>query len=235
MKWLTAVALAAVAGCSSVQQSQSSSSDRWVLTGTKVYVAPDAPPLDNAWVLVSGGKIEAVGAASTAKPKGVRTDAACSGGVITAGFQNSHVHFTDTAFADAATRPAADLEASLTRMLTKYGFTTVVDTGSLVENTVALRQRIERGEIKGPAILTAGVPLYPEKGIPFYLRDLPPALLSQLPQPATTDEAVAVVRRNFASGANGTKLFFAQGVFREQAVEILFVPLPRARVAIELE
>ena len=209
MKWLTAVLLAAVAGCSSIQQSQSTSGDRWLLTGTKVYVSPDAPPLENAWVLVSGSKIEAVGTASTARPKGIRTDSACSGGVITAGFQNSHVHFIDTVFGDAATRPAADLEQSLNRMLTSYGFTTVVDTGSLVDNTVALRQRIERGDVKGPAILTAGLPLYPPNGLPIYLRDLPPALLSQLPQPATTDEAVAIVRRNFASGANGTKLFVA--------------------------
>jgi imidazolonepropionase-like amidohydrolase len=209
MKGLAVALLAAVAGCSSVQQSQSTSGDRWLLTGTKVYVSPDAPPLENAWLLVSGSKIEAVGTSSQAKPRGVRTASECSGGVITAGFQNSHVHFTDAAFADAATRPAADLEQALTGMLTRYGFTTVVDTGSLIDNTVALRQRIERGEIKGPAILTTGIGLYPQNGIPIYLRDLPPALLSQLPQPARTDEAIAVVRRNFASGANATKLFVA--------------------------
>jgi imidazolonepropionase-like amidohydrolase len=92
-------------------------------------------------------------------------------------------------------------------MLTRYGYTTVVDTGSLIDNIVALRRRVERGEVKGPAILTASTPLYPANGLPFYVRDLPPALLSQMPQPATPDEAVAVVRKNFAAGANGTKLF----------------------------
>jgi imidazolonepropionase-like amidohydrolase len=209
IKPLLSALLITVAGCSSVQPSQSSGADRWLLTGTRIYVAPDAPPLDNTWVLVSGGKIEAVGASSAAKPKGVRTESACSGGVILAGFQNSHVHFLDPALENAATRPAAELQQPLTHMLTRYGFTTVVDTGSLVDNTVALRQRIERGDVKGPAILTAGTPLYPENGLPFYLRDLPPALLSQLPQPATPDAAVAVVRRNFAVGANGTKLFIA--------------------------
>jgi imidazolonepropionase-like amidohydrolase len=129
--------------------------------------------------------------------------------VVLAGFQNSHVHFVETAFEDAATRPAGELEQAVTRMLTRYGFTTVVDTASIVENTAALRQRIERGDVKGPAILTAGTALYPENGIPFYLRDLPPAFLSQLPQPATTDAAIAAVRRNLAAGANGTKLFIA--------------------------
>jgi imidazolonepropionase-like amidohydrolase len=137
-------------------------------------------------------------------------------GVIAAGFQNSHVHLTDASFADAATRPAADLEHALSRMLTSHGFSTVVDTGSLVDNTVAMRQRIERGEILGPSILTAGIPLYPENGIPIYLRDLSPSLLRQLPQPATTGDATDIVRRNFARGANGTKLFVVTPVERGQ-------------------
>jgi imidazolonepropionase-like amidohydrolase len=205
MKWLVFALFVAI----SIQPSQSTAADRWLLTGTRVYVAPDAPALDNGWVLVSGGKIEAVGGPSAAKPKGVRTDSACSGGVVLAGFQNSHVHFTDAAFADAATRPASELQQPLERMLTRYGYTTVVDTASVVENTVALRKRIERGELKGPAILTVGMGLYPENGIPFYLRDLPPAFLETLPQPATPAAAVAAVRANFAAGANGTKLFIA--------------------------
>jgi imidazolonepropionase-like amidohydrolase len=221
MKAFTLFICVAVAGCTSLDPATSSSKrERWVLTGTKVYVAPDTPPLDDAWVLINGRSIEAVGAASTMPPTGVRIDSACSGGTIIAGFQNSHVHFTDPAFAEAAARPAADLEQALSRMLTSRGFTTVVDTGSLVDNTVTLRERIERDEIKGPAILTAGIPLYPENGIPIYLRDLPPSLLSQLPQPATPAEAVEVVRRNFARGANGTKLFVATPVGRGEIMRM---------------
>jgi imidazolonepropionase-like amidohydrolase len=216
MKALTLVLCVAVAGCTSLDGPRFLHRDRFVLTATRVYVSPDAPPVDNAWVLVHGRSVEAVGAASTAPPTGIRVDSACSGGTITAGFQNSHVHFTDPAFADAAARPATDLEPALSRMLSSRGFTTVVDTGSLVDNTVALRKRIEGEEIKGPAILTAGIPLYPENGIPIYLRDLPPAILSQLPQPATTAEAVEIVRRNFSRGANGTKLFVATPVGRGQ-------------------
>jgi imidazolonepropionase-like amidohydrolase len=207
MKQLTSLLLMAAASCGSPQRP--STDDRWILTGTRVYVAPDAPPMDNAWVLVNGRKIEAVGVASAEQPAGIRRSAACSGGVITAGFQNNHVHFTDPGFADAAARPPGELQRSLNQMLTRFGFTTVVDTGSLVANTIALRQRIERGDVTGPAILTAGVPLYPQNGIPIYLRDLPPKLLQQLPQPATVEEALAVIRMNFATGANATKLFVA--------------------------
>lgn len=207
MKQWSSLLLMAAVSCGSPQRP--STDDRWILAGTRIYVAPDAPPIDNAWVLVNGGKIEAVDAASAEPPSGVRRSSACSGGVITAGFQNNHVHFTDDGFANAATRPPDELQRSVDQMLTRFGFTTVVDTGSLVTNTVALRTRIERGDVRGPAILTAGIPLYPPNGIPIYLRDLPPALLAQLPQPATVEEALPTIRMNFAAGANATKLFVA--------------------------
>ncbi|RKH08830.1 amidohydrolase [Corallococcus sp. CA053C] len=196
-----------ITGCASSQRP--AAADRWLLTGTRLYVAPDAPPMDNAWMVVSGGKIEAVGSASEAPPTGLRRADACGGGVITAGFQNSHVHFTDPAFAGAVGRSLEELQPPLTGMTTRFGFTTVVDTGSDPANTLALRQRIERGELRGPAILSVGAPLYPQNGIPFYLRDLPPALLQQLAQPATAEEARAIVRKSFESGAQGTKLFIA--------------------------
>jgi imidazolonepropionase-like amidohydrolase len=92
-------------------------------------------------------------------------------------------------------------------MLTRYGFTTVVDTASDLENTVALRERIEKGEVRGPRILTAGVPIYPPNGIPIYLADLPRELRERLPQPTTPEQAVAHVRANAAGGAEATKLF----------------------------
>lgn len=212
----------AAAGCASTQRP--AAADRWLLTGARLYVAPDAPPVDNAWVVVSGGKIEAVGSASEAPPTGIRRADACSGGVITAGFQNSHVHFTDPAFAGAAGRPSKELQSPLSQLTTRFGFTTVVDTASDPANTLALRQRIERGELQGPAILTVGAPLYPENGIPFYLRDLPPALLQQLAQPATADEARAIVRNSFENGAKGTKLFIAtpqgRGELRRMSADV---------------
>ncbi|RKH91263.1 amidohydrolase [Corallococcus sp. AB045] len=222
MKRVALLLSLASAGCASSQRP--APTDRYLLTGTRLYVAPDAPPLDNAWVVVSGGRIEAMGSAPVAPPPGVRLEDACSGGVITAGFQNSHVHFTDAAFAGAGSRPRDELQPPLSGMTTRFGFTTVVDTGSDPANTEALRQRIERGELQGPAILTVGSPMYPEKGIPFYLRDLPPELLARLPQPASAEEARAIVRKNVGDGAKGTKLFVATpqggGEIRRMAADV---------------
>ena len=81
------------------------------------------------------------------------------------GFQNSHVHFTDDQWS-AAEQPASKLTTQLQAMLTRYGFTTVVDAASLLSNTVTLRQRIDRGEVSGPRIMTAGLALYPPNAVP---------------------------------------------------------------------
>jgi imidazolonepropionase-like amidohydrolase len=204
-EWL--VALLFGAGCASPQPPHTASAESWLLRAQRIYVAPDVPPLDDAWVLVRGSVIEALGTGEP--PAGARVASACSGGTVLAGFQNSHVHVFGPAVDPAATLPAPALEQSLREMFTRFGFTTVVDTGSMIENTAALRARIERGELAGPRILTAGLPLYPVNGIPFYLRGLPPELLQRLPQPASLEQAASVVARNFSLGAQGTKLFIA--------------------------
>jgi imidazolonepropionase-like amidohydrolase len=178
-----------------------------LLEAARLYVSPEAPAVENAAVLIVDGKIAAAGPADGIAKRGVSRLGACDGGIVAAGFQNSHVHFTEPKFADAASRPAAELAAAMAEMLNRWGFTTVVDTASLLENTVALRARVDAGEIPGPRILTAGAALYPKDGIPIYLRDLPPAILERLPQPSSIDEALAVVQGNLDGGANATKLF----------------------------
>ncbi len=178
-----------------------------LLTATRLYVAPDAPPIDDAAILVVDDKIVAAGPAKDVTGGGAQRLAACDGGTVTAGFQNSHVHFTEAKFADAAARPAAELGAAMVDMLNRYGFTTVVDTASNLANTVSLRERVERGEIAGPRILTAGFALYPKDGIPIYLRDLPPDVLAMLSQPTSVEEALAELQANFDGGADATKLF----------------------------
>src|SRR5439155_4314363 len=101
----------------------------------------------------------------------------------------------------------------LQAMLTRYGFTTVVDTASLLPNTIALRRRIESREVAGPRILTPGLALYPPDGIPYYVKEAVPAdLLKLLPQPSTPREATNIVRRNIEGGADIIKLFTGSNV-----------------------
>jgi len=117
-----------------------------VIYAARLYTAPDAPAVDDAAILIVDGKIAAAGPAKDIEARGADSLGACDGGVVVAGFQNSHVHFIEPKFAGAKERPAAELTAAMTAMLNRYGFTTVVDTASNLANTVALRARVESGE-----------------------------------------------------------------------------------------
>lgn len=196
----------AAACCSLLLPTVQAESDMRALRGVRVYTAPDAAPIDDAVVLIRGGRIVGVGPRETGAgvpPLAPR----CDGGVLTAGFQNSHVHLNGLAFAAARTAPAARLEGGLTALLTRYGFTTAFDIASDRDNTLALRDRIQRGEIAGPRLLTAGLPLFPTQGLPAYLDHFDPAFLARLPQPGSVDAALSAVRQNLEAGADGTKLF----------------------------
>lgn len=170
--------------------------------GAKVYPSPTDPPIENATLLVHDGKIVAVAPGYKLKNKfphsAVTLD--CKGKVIVAGFWNSHVHFTN-GWDDVPNTPAATLTSHLQQMLTRWGFTTVWDLGSTPSNTLALRQRIESGEIAGPQIFMAG-DIFPKGGHPAYL---PPEM--KLPEAATPQQATDMARQYLEMGLDGVKLF----------------------------
>jgi imidazolonepropionase-like amidohydrolase len=169
--------------------------------GATVYSSPTAAPLGDAVVLTSGGTITAVGKRGQVKiPKDARV-IDCTGKTIVAGFWNSHVHFTEPAFNNAASAPADAIEKHMQEMLTRWGFTTVWDLGSDPNNSLALRRRVESGEVPGPKILLAGS-IFPKNGHPVYL---PPEM--QLPEAATPDEAAQMARDDLKMGLDGMKLF----------------------------
>src|SRR5688500_5408706 len=75
--------------------------DSWALRGAKLYTEPESKPIEDGVVLVRGRKIVAVGRSREVSiPQGTHVSS-CSGGVVTAGFQNSHVHFISQEFNDA--------------------------------------------------------------------------------------------------------------------------------------
>ncbi len=189
------------------------------LVGATIYVSPTDPPILNGVVLIREDKIVAVGSRRKVKVPAGAIVLRCEGMFVAAGFQNSHVHFTEPKWEGAGSLPAAQLSAQLEEMLLRYGFTTVVDTGSFLANTVALRTRIESGEVRGPRILTAGSPLYPEGGIPYYLKNsLPPTILASLATPNTPEESASVARKRIAGGADIVKLFTGSWVERSRVL-----------------
>lgn len=194
----------------------------------RIYTSPTEPLTEDGTVLIRDGLIAAVGphvevpASATVVP--------CDHCVVTAGFWNAHVHFTEPKWLMAEWKHADVLNAQLADMFLSRGFTTVIDLGSNPADTLSIRRRVESGELAGPFIYTAGTALYPPHGAPFYLRETMPAwMVALLPQPATTDAAQGVVRRNLSSGADLTKLFTGSWVARGH---VLPMPLDIAKAAV---
>lgn len=209
---------------------RSSGGGSLAIRGAKVYPGPDAPPIERATVLVQDGRIAALGP-DVPVPPGTQ-ELPEEGRVVTAGFWNAHVHFTEARWRSAARAPAARLNAQLREMLTSRGFTTVVDLGSDPRATLPLRRRIESQELLGPRIYTSGPGVFPPNGTPYYLRaSLPFWMRPFLPQPSTPARAERVVERNIARGTDLVKLFTGSYVARGKVVTM---PEPIARAAADV-
>ena len=198
-----------------------------VLTGATVYTAPEAAPIAGAAVVVHDGKVVAVAprAAVRMPPDAHVID--CSGKFITAGFWNSHVHIQMPGLLHAREAKASELSSELDTMLNRWGFTTVFDLASVLDNTQALRQRIGSGEVRGPHILTVGEPILTE--VPIYARDFLAANHIAMPVVKTPEEAAAQVRSLAERGADGIKLF--TGSFQGERVANMPLDMVRAATA----
>src|ERR1700709_50724 len=171
------------------------------LTGGTVYASPESAPLADAIVVMSNGVITAIGSRSEVKTPTDISVIDCIGKTVVAGFWNSHVHFTQAVWDNAANAPAASLQQSMRNMLTQWGFTTVWDLGSDHDDSLALRRRVNSGEVAGPKILLAGN-FSPKGGHPVCL----PASI-QLPEIGTPDEGTRAATEDLRIGMDGIKLF----------------------------
>jgi imidazolonepropionase-like amidohydrolase len=195
------------------------------LVGGRVQPDPTSAVIEDGIVLTDRGTITAVGARSAVS---VPTGAGvldCAGATVLAGFWNSHVHFTGAAFRGAASAPQPTLAAALTTMLTSHGVVHAVDTGSFLRDTLALRSRIETGEVAGPSILTAGSGMAPAGGSPYYI------LPARLPEAATAADAAAIIERELDEGSDVVKLFTGSWA-RRDAIVVMPVDVVRAAVGV---
>jgi imidazolonepropionase-like amidohydrolase len=191
-----------------------------------VYASPDAAPLADAVVVVSGGAISAVGSASDVQiPPDARV-IDCAGKTVVAGFWNSHVHFTEAVWKGAADGPAAPLTAHMQEMLTRWGFTTVWDLGSNPADALPLRRRVNAGEVLGPSIFLLGS-IFPKDGHPAYL----PAEMT-LPETADPDVSAQLARSYLGMGLDGIKLF--TGSYKGEDKPVVNMDVAVAKAAVDV-
>jgi imidazolonepropionase-like amidohydrolase len=205
-----------------------SSADDLALVGARIYPSPTDSPIENGSIVVEHGHIVAVGPARTTRiPPNVPV-IDCKGLVVTAGFWNSHVHILTPELLHAGESGSPELDKQLDGMFNRWGFTTVFDISSKLDNTLALRRRIESGELRGPHILTVGEPIWTIE--PVYVREFLKENHIQIQNTETPEQAIALVRDHAAKGANGIKLFTGS---YQGAGKVTPLPLAIAKAAVE--
>jgi imidazolonepropionase-like amidohydrolase len=155
-------------------------SGTYAIFGVRVITGTDAPPIDNAVILVRDGRIEAVGPrAAIAIPKSTPI-VYMSGRTVIPGLWDTHAHSsqTDWAFPYLA-----------------GGVTTIRDMGGENEFLVPYRDAINSGRVLAPRLLLAGLVDGPGPGAFGHLRA------------ATPDEGRAVVRKLKADGFEEVKIY----------------------------
>jgi len=169
-----------------------------------------------------------VGLSSTTKSPLAARVIDCKGLVVTAGFWNSHVHILPSALLHARDSGKNELDPQLEILFNRWGFTTVFDMTSVLDNTLALRRRIEAGELRGPRILTVGEPVWTIE--PVYARAFLQQNQIHIPNTQTPQQAIALVRDHVAKGADGIKLF---AVSDQEGGKGSVLPLAIAKAAVE--
>lgn len=199
------------------------------IVDARIIASPEAEPVERGVVLMRDGRIEAVGADLAVPADAERIDAA--GATVVAGYWNSHIHLIAAPLADAAGRPAAELEKALAEQYLRWGFTTVFDLASQPGNAFALRERIAAGELAGPRVLTVDAPFFPEHGTPIYVLEFDglgeQARAFEVDTPAQARERG---QRQLAQGADGVKVF--AGAILGGANDVLPMDVEIARAAI---
>ena len=171
-----------------------------VLMGATVFTDPQVEPIEKAAVIINGDKITQVGPANEITIPHDATTIDLSGLYLTAGFWNSHVHYTGK-LENAALQDNDTLSNILSETFLSWGFVNTVDTGSWLQKTLKIRERIETGKVAGPRILIAGGSLVPVGGSPFYIKPI------ELPELKSPEQTSDLVNQVLNQGADAIKLF----------------------------
>jgi len=220
------IAAAALGACGTTP----SDAQALAITNARIYPSPESEPIARGAIIVRAGRVSALGA-NVAIPDGAQIIDA-NGGAVVAGFWNSHIHIFTHDLLHAETKSDAELTATLTLMLNRWGFTSVFDVASILSNTNNIRRRIRSGAIQGPNILTVGEPFFPLNGTPIYIRNFLRAENISFPEIASAEQAAAQAQRQIDAGADGLKLF--AGAIVGGAVGVLPMSLDVARAVVDV-
>lgn len=168
---------------------------RLALVGGMLLDGYEVPPLHHAAILIEGNRIVWVGRAADAKIPKDATVVDTSGRTMLPGLMDIHAHLMILGHGNydrwfpwiAKTGVLRVMEISAKQLL-HAGVTTAVDLAAPLEESLSVRDRINRGEIPGPRMLMSG-PWITER-----LASYPPELKFQV-KAETPDQAYAEAER----------------------------------------
>ena len=158
------------AGSAAAQQSRSDSV--LALVGGRLIDGFGGPPLENSVIVVRGNRVEAVGRqGEVAIPPNARV-ISTEGYTVLPGLMDMHVHLMLLGHGDYdhwdrtyRSKWRDVIMPIAARQLLLAGVTTVRDVGAPLEDILAVRDRINRGQIPGPRVFASG---------PFLQKTVPP-------------------------------------------------------------
>ncbi|MGE3841484.1 MAG: amidohydrolase family protein [Vicinamibacterales bacterium] len=134
-------------------RAQSATTGTQALVGARVIDGTGAQPVENATIIVSDGRIQAVGRGVPIPTGAIRVDLA--GKTVMPGLINAHGHLN----ADVSDRPVAQKLAAQLRVYADYGVTTVYVLGTGAQDlsdAVRLRDGQETGALDRARLFVAG-------------------------------------------------------------------------------
>jgi len=146
--------------------------DRVALVGGTLIDGWGGAPLKNSVVLIEGERIQAIGrVGELAVPEGT-TVVSTEGMSVLPGLWDMHVHLMldghsdyehwDKAYID---RFRDEIMPAAAKQLLHAGVTSARDLGAPLEDSIAVRERLRKGEIEGPTIYVSG-PFIQKKAYP---------------------------------------------------------------------
>jgi imidazolonepropionase-like amidohydrolase len=221
---LTAGTLTLIAGLVGTAMAQDSSSapvTRVAVRAARLIDGRGGPPLANAVILIENDKITAVGSGLPVPSDAKVID--LGGATLLPGLIDCHTHVTGQSgdfYTELFRRSPIDhaiVAPVYARRTLDAGFTTIRDVGSEEFIDVALRNAINRGDIPGPRMQVATIPLSATGGHGDLNGYSPYLHFDRFSGIADgPDEIRKMVRRNVKQGADLIKVLATAGVLSQE-------------------
>jgi imidazolonepropionase-like amidohydrolase len=171
------------------------------IVGAKLVDGTGAAPIDNAVVIVNGDRITAAGARARVQVPQGATVVDASGKFLIPGLVDAHYHLN---------QPPEEMKR-LFLVALHWGVTTFRVTGNDKREAVPIYHQVQKGEIPGPRVYTAGQGFSPSGPYPE----------APVFRPKTPEEARADVQDLKKQGVDFVKLWMTGGNFPPPIVEAI--------------